>query len=95
MDRRRFLRMSAGAAVGVTGLSALDADALVAASREKNAAMVVVTEKDAVKLQALKLPPSPAILALSVKFEIGEPSDLWERISKALSAGDARLNQAK
>lgn len=58
---------------------------------------VVVTEKDAVKIQKLKLSERVNWLALGIEFQVDEPKELWARIEAALRAGDERagFNRAR
>lgn len=59
-------------------------------SNRAGASVVVVTEKDAVKIEVLKLPERPAWWALGIRFQIEDEKDLWARVEAALRAGDAR-----
>ncbi len=74
------------------GYSQGDLDGVVTTARSLGALGIVVTEKDAAKISALKLPAELPVLALAVKFEMtaGEAA-VWKRIDEALNAAAARL----
>ncbi len=63
---------------------------LVEWSREKKSEALLITEKDAVKIEKLALPEQAVILALRVEFQIERAEILWEKIEAALRAGDSR-----
>lgn len=67
-----------------------DLDELLKLAESRGGGAIVVTEKDAVKLTALRLPEQVEIWALKIEFAIDGADELWTRIEQAMKRGDKR-----
>jgi len=67
-----------------------DVERMVQLARAKNAQAILITEKDAVKIEKLELPADAAFVSLRVEFQIDGFAHLWPAIEASLHAGDAR-----
>ncbi|MEI6231429.1 MAG: tetraacyldisaccharide 4'-kinase [Planctomycetota bacterium] len=67
-----------------------DMDSLSKSARETSADFIVVTEKDAVKIEKLNQHCDVPIVALRVEFKIEHDDEFWRVVSEYLQRGDAR-----
>lgn len=68
-------------------------DELALSAQKQNASCVIVTQKDAVKIEKLIIPANVAILALRVEFTIENSTEFWNTLTKSLAAASGSCNQ--